>query len=60
MQTNIWLLHAKLLHAKEWLLDTPRKLLDKGYSMTDLGRELGITRQAVHDLLRRAKESQNE
>jgi hypothetical protein len=32
-----------------------RKLLDEGYSMTDLGRELGITRQAVHDLLRRAK-----
>jgi hypothetical protein len=31
-----------------------RKLLDEGYSMTDLGRELGITRQAVHDLLRRA------
>ena len=31
-----------------------RKLLDEGYSMTDLGRELGITRQAVYDLLRRA------
>jgi hypothetical protein len=25
-----------------------RRLLDEGYSMTDLGRELGITRQAVH------------
>jgi len=31
-----------------------RKLLDEGYSMTDLGRELGITRQAVYDLLKRA------
>jgi len=31
-----------------------RRLLDEGYSMGDLGRELGITRQAVHDLLRRA------
>jgi predicted DNA-binding protein YlxM (UPF0122 family) len=31
-----------------------RKLLDEGYSMTDLRRELGITRQAVYDLLRRA------
>ena len=32
-----------------------RKLLDEGYSMTDLGRELGITRQAVYDLLKRAE-----
>jgi len=30
-----------------------RRLLDEGYSMGDLGRELRITRQAVHDLLRR-------
>ena len=34
-----------------------RKLLDEGYSMTDLSRELGITRQAVHGLLRRAEQS---
>jgi transposase-like protein len=32
-----------------------RKLLDEGYSMTDRGRELGITRQAIHVLLRRAE-----
>jgi len=32
-----------------------RKLLDDGYSMTDLGRELGITREAVYDLLKRAE-----
>jgi hypothetical protein len=32
-----------------------RKLLDEGYSMTDLGWELGITRQAIHVLLRRAE-----
>ena len=30
-----------------------RKLLDEGYSMTDLGRELGTSRQAVYDLLKR-------
>jgi predicted DNA-binding protein YlxM (UPF0122 family) len=28
----------------------------RAYSMTDLGRELGITRQAVYDLLRRAEQ----
>jgi AraC-like DNA-binding protein len=32
-----------------------RKLLDEGYSMGDLGRELGMSRQAIYDLLRRAK-----
>jgi predicted DNA-binding protein YlxM (UPF0122 family) len=32
-----------------------RKLLSEGYSMTDLGRELGITRQAVYNLLKRAE-----
>jgi predicted DNA-binding protein YlxM (UPF0122 family) len=32
-----------------------RKLLDEGYSMTNLGRELGITRQAVYNLLKRAE-----
>jgi transposase-like protein len=31
------------------------KGLDEGYSMTDLGRELGVTRQAVYDLLKRAE-----
>jgi transposase-like protein len=31
-----------------------RKMLDAGYSMGDLGRELGTSRQAVHDLLKRA------
>jgi predicted DNA-binding protein YlxM (UPF0122 family) len=31
------------------------ELLGEGYSMTDLGRELGITRQAVYDLLKRAE-----
>jgi predicted DNA-binding protein YlxM (UPF0122 family) len=32
-----------------------RKLLDQGYSMGDLGRELGMSRQAIYDFLRRAK-----
>jgi hypothetical protein len=31
-----------------------RKMLDAGYSMGDLGRELGTSRQAVYDLLKRA------
>jgi predicted transcriptional regulator len=37
---------------KAQLAGAMRRLLDEGYSMTDLGRELGITRQAVNDLLR--------
>ena len=36
---NVARVMAQLAHAL-------RKLLDEGYSMTDLGRELGITRQA--------------
>ena len=31
-----------------------RRMLDAGYSMGDLGRELGTSRQAVYDLLKRA------
>jgi predicted DNA-binding protein YlxM (UPF0122 family) len=30
-------------------------MLDAGYSMGDLGRELGTSRQAVYDLLKRAE-----
>jgi hypothetical protein len=33
-----------------------RRLLDAGHSMGDIGRELGITRQAVLHLLQRAGE----
>jgi hypothetical protein len=31
------------------------RLKEAGYSMGDMGRELGMTRQAVYDLLRRAQ-----
>jgi predicted DNA-binding protein YlxM (UPF0122 family) len=31
------------------------RLKEAGYSMGDIGRELGMTRQAVYDLLRRAQ-----
>ncbi len=33
------------------------KLREEGYSMGDLGRELGMSRQAIYDLLRRARPS---
>jgi len=32
-----------------------RQLLDEGYSMGDLGRELDMSPQAIYDLLRRAR-----
>ena len=41
--------------ARTELAATLRKMLDAGYSMGDLGRELGTSRQAVYDLLKRAE-----
>ncbi|MGH2660769.1 MAG: hypothetical protein ACRDHS_14195 [Actinomycetota bacterium] len=32
-----------------------RRLLDQGYSMGDLGRELGMNPQAIYDVLRWTK-----
>jgi len=31
------------------------KLREKGYSMNDLGQDLGMSAQAIHDLLKRAE-----
>lgn len=41
--------------ALEQLTEVIGSLRGQGYSLSDLGRELGMTRQAVHDLLRRAQ-----
>jgi hypothetical protein len=31
------------------------RLTDRGYSLSDLAREVGVTKQALHEILRRAE-----
>jgi DNA-binding CsgD family transcriptional regulator len=41
--------------ALDQLSKTILKLREEGYSLSDVGRELGKSRQGVYDLLRRAR-----
>jgi hypothetical protein len=37
------------------LAPTLRRLMERGYSLTDIGDTLGVTKQSIHEILRRAE-----